>query len=540
MVFDDLEVRVGADTADFSRGINRAQDSLGELDSDALQTAAALQVLQGRADEAGDEMSQIGRKASSAAAGLGAAGGTSGSTAGAFSALAASTEGLSLSFGSLTSSLSGTVLLLGAVGSAATALVSTLVPLAAVVGTLTAGAGALAAAFGGIVGSGILAFGKQQAEQNKLQLSIVNSQIESLKEKREALGRLDETERRELSTLKERKDELEDQITITDALGQEFKELRAELASVIIPFGRQFIPLIEEGINALPRLLRAVLDSVGGVEQFTRSLRQLGRFAFRVIPQVTETIFNLARRALPIFKDFINFVTNNATSAFQGMINSANQIGPLLIQIGQEILNTLPAFDRLGRAVLENLLPALRDMSVGLANLLTEENIAKAQRIQEQFSRLFPEIRKSAVATGRLTVELAELLAGANENKQFIGDLKVIFGGLADAISFAADSLEAFNEAFDSLPEFAQNAIGGAATQAIPGGSLVELGEDIQATQQPGIERPRGQETVVPNQQTNIQVEVTGDTGVISDVTAQELQELDRRSQRLRNRGNPG
>ncbi len=69
--FENLSVKVSAQTRDFQRGIENAADKLRGLSADALKTSAAMQVLGGRADHAGDELSETGREATGASAGIG-------------------------------------------------------------------------------------------------------------------------------------------------------------------------------------------------------------------------------------------------------------------------------------------------------------------------------------------------------------------------------------------------------------------------------------------------------------------------------------
>ena len=63
-------MRVSADTADFRVGAEGVESSLDDISSEALQTAASMQILQGRTDEAGDEMTQLSAKSGVASAGL--------------------------------------------------------------------------------------------------------------------------------------------------------------------------------------------------------------------------------------------------------------------------------------------------------------------------------------------------------------------------------------------------------------------------------------------------------------------------------------
>lgn len=358
MVFNDLSVRVSAQTADFTSGINRAQDSLGDLSRQSFTTSSALQILQNRADEAGDEISGAGRDASSTATRLGILSGSASSAGAAFSTLTASTSGLSLSFGSLTTSLTGTLGLLGLVSAAAVGLASTLAPLAAIVGTVTAGLGALAAAFGTVIGTGILAFGERRGEQNQKRLEEIRARIDELERLEDSEKGLTAAQEEQLEALEEQADELEDQTGIMGGLESAIADLREELAPIITEFGEQFIPLIEDAIDAIPQLVRNIFDSIGGVDQFVRVIRRLGTTAFRVIPRLTGQIFDLARMALPVLMDFINFIGNNAQSAFGGMLQVTRELAPDFIRLGQALVRALPELTALGTVILQQVIPA--------------------------------------------------------------------------------------------------------------------------------------------------------------------------------------
>lgn len=59
----DLSVRITSKTKSFERGVENSQDKLRGLLRASVQTSGALQLLGGRADEAGDEVSQLGNRA---------------------------------------------------------------------------------------------------------------------------------------------------------------------------------------------------------------------------------------------------------------------------------------------------------------------------------------------------------------------------------------------------------------------------------------------------------------------------------------------
>jgi len=135
----DLSVKITANTGDAERSINSVEEQLGDLNAEAIQTAAALQLLQGAADETADELDDVEDEADQ----------TSRSLLGLASAAATA----KLSFGSLSVATAG-----GLAVSLAT-LATTLAPVAAGFVAVTAGAGALLGAFGALLGAGLLASG---------------------------------------------------------------------------------------------------------------------------------------------------------------------------------------------------------------------------------------------------------------------------------------------------------------------------------------------------------------------------------------------
>lgn len=366
--FSDLSVRVSANTRDFESGIDDARDSLSGLAGMASAVMTPLQALQNRANEARDEFSSLDRAVGGATRSLSGLAAVAGGTAAALGALSTTTSGLSSSLGSLTISLTGSIALFGALGAAATGLVSTLVPLAAVLGTLTAGAGALAAAFGAVVGSGLLAFGEARGEQNQQRLQEVQARIAELEALQETTGGLTAAQQEELETLEEQADTLEEQTGIMGGLESAFADLRDELAPIITEFGEQFIPLIDQAINFLPVLVQNVVDAIGGLDAFVAVIRDLGAQAFRVIPDLVGGLFDLARRALPMLMDGIQFLSQNAGGLFEGMLQTTRVLGPTLLNLGNAIIAALPSLNRLGTMILQTVVPAF----TGLINLISD------------------------------------------------------------------------------------------------------------------------------------------------------------------------
>lgn len=423
--FSGLSVRVSAQVRSFLRGIGRAKESAGDM-------SLSLRRLSLASDSADRSLSSTGRSAVT--------------TGGMFSAASVSTNGFSFSLTGLTTSAfsAGTALtvLTGIVGG----LLATLFPLAAIVGTLTAGLGALAGVFTAIVGTGILAFGAERGEQNKQRLIEVNARIDALEElesetssltdaeqeeletlkaireqegeltreqeteleqlqdleqsqysltesQQERLSRLEaiqtqtsgltdaqqdrletlqqtveanngltESQQEELSTLEETKSELEDQTGVMGGLSSAMADLREELLPIIRDFGERFIPLIEDAINAIPQLVQNIFDAMDGIGRFQLALRRFGQTAFRVIPQITAGMMDLAQRALPVMVDFLQWILTNGGRIFNGMLQTTQDLAPVFMNFIDSFINATPQINELGSNILEVVVPAFASL----------------------------------------------------------------------------------------------------------------------------------------------------------------------------------
>jgi hypothetical protein len=334
--FEGLSVRLSAQTTTFRRGISAAKNSVQDLSTTLRRLGVALSATERKLESTGRS---------------------------AFGVIAAF-SGLSIAANSLGVSLGGMSLIsiaggFTAVTAAATALLSTLFPLAAVVGTLAGGVGALATAFGAVVGTGILAFGEQRGEQNRERIEEINNIIANLKSRRRIEGELSEQDQERLRTLKEEKEELSELTGITGGLQDVLSELKAEITPLIVEFGQQFIPLIEDAVDALPELVENILDAVGGFETFTEAAREFGEEAFEVLPQLFADIIDFAREALPVFIDGLRWLRNNAGSIFRGMLRVTRALAPVFLDFFRAFVNATPELTRLGSVVLSVLIPAL-------------------------------------------------------------------------------------------------------------------------------------------------------------------------------------
>jgi hypothetical protein len=285
-----------------------------ELGADTGDLQAGLAAAREAVDDTADEFSRLGRKADNAEEDLGDAGRQAATTGGIFTALSLSTSGLSLSLGTLSTTLTGATI------PALIALSTTLVPLAATVGGLAAGAGSLAAAFGLVAGSGAAAF------------------------------------------------------AATNDLEKVFKQLREEILGILAEFGEQFLPLIEDAIDAFPDLVENILDATGNLSAFRNALRDFGQAAFRLLPRITDRVFDLARRALPVLIDGVEFLLNNGGNIFDGILSTTREIAPLLLSLSQTFADILPTINDVGTTVLNVVVPALEDF-LGAINKLLQGDI---------------------------------------------------------------------------------------------------------------------------------------------------------------------
>jgi len=399
-VGDELN-NASVDAGIFKKAVDRAKAGTRGL-------AVSLGILQGRADEAGDEIAGAGGKAVA--------------TGGLFSALTVSTSGLSLSMGSLSTSINAALI------PALVALSTTLVPLAATIGTVAAAVTGLAGAFGAVIGSGILAYGDKLSKQNKERLREVNQEIKQLEELRRKRGELTDEEqervkqaratvkqlqeqaraedglsseqrarlasaqetiaslhqqkqqsgaltkqeKERLKTLKDKRKELQDQTSVTGALGAKMADLKAELMPLVVEFGQKFIPLIEDAVDALPTLVRDTLEAVGGLGEFKSALRDFGSGAMDAIPEIASTLVDLGREALPVVRDLIGFLMDDGGDAFSEMVATTKDLGPQFSEFAGALVDAAPAVNDFGTNVLKRLLPALSDLVRGAGRLMAD------------------------------------------------------------------------------------------------------------------------------------------------------------------------
>lgn len=241
-------------------------------------------------------------------------------------------------------------------------LATLIAPLVALFATLTAGAFALAGALGAIVGSGILAFGQKKAKQNKKELAQTKRLIAQYESIKQQTGALTAQQKQRLEQLRKKKKRLEGTTTAMGALKNVMSNLKDELVPLISSFGEDFVPLIEDALNAVPTLVERMLDAVGGTEDFRKALRDFGAVAMTVIPALTGFMFDLARDALPVAREFFSFLLSEGPGAMNAMFASVKQLEPELRNLLDALIEFAPVLLEFGTTAAEVVLPALTDL----------------------------------------------------------------------------------------------------------------------------------------------------------------------------------
>lgn len=297
MAFRNLSARITGDASSYVSATERAQRAASEFGDEATSLSARLQVLQGRLNEAGDELRNTAASATTAS--------------GAFTALSASSDGLSLSIGMLSTTLVGSLI------PALFLLSTTLAPIATGFVVAAAAIGSVVVAVGSLLGAGLLAWGDQLADQ----MEGVNSSMEALAK---VAGRL-----------------------------------QNRLAAVIKPLGAAFVPLLQDAAVALPTVVSEMVAAVGGTEELQTTLRGFGSLAARLLPRITAFVFDLARQALPVLQRGLTWLMEHGPTIWRDMMQSVRELWPEVKRFMGAVIDLAPTVLKLGTMVAEILLPPL-------------------------------------------------------------------------------------------------------------------------------------------------------------------------------------
>lgn len=325
MAFENLAVRVSAQTADATSGlraVRRATSSAGseateagfkfgrfgealdEVASDAAAATLALGAFGSRANDAGDDAAVAGLKAGGASAG--------------FSSFAITTSGASLAVGTFSTTVT-------------TALIPALAAASTLLAPLTAGLTALAAFGGGtLLGLGTVVGTGAVAGLTRLQTAL--------------------------------------------------SETVAELRTIATEVGEPFVDLLLAAVRAAPDLARGVLRAAGSLEPFANFLGFLGRTAQDVIPGIARVLFDLGREALGPLRGIITTLRREGPAAFRALLGAARSLAPEF----SRFLGALGRIDGLilstGTALANRLLPALTGLINATVEFANSEQFAATLR----------------------------------------------------------------------------------------------------------------------------------------------------------------
>jgi len=311
MAFEGLDVNISGSSGDAKAAIASVRTSLGSLTREANDAQDSLEEMN---DEATDSTTRLSALAATAGASALSVSGLTSATTGATGSLTA----LAVSTGVVTTALVG----LSAVAA----------PLVATLGTAAAAAGGLATAFGAVVGSGLLAFGEQQAET------------------------------------------MEDASTATEALAQTAADLKAEIRPLVVELGEAFVPLIESAVDAIPTLAEDIIAALGPLDEFASTLAEFGELAMEAIPATVEAFVDLGRRALPFLEDLVETLADDAAGAFEAMVEVTEIVGDDLLAIADAAGDLIPELTELGAAIIEGVAPGVESLIDGFRDLVDRIN----------------------------------------------------------------------------------------------------------------------------------------------------------------------
>jgi len=315
---DSLSVRITGDSDSLERAVDSAERSLFGLNDNALQTAAALEILEGRTDEAGDEMSQLARKSTTASGGVASLGISSDIASVRVAGLSAVTIG---------------------------SLIPALVTLSAALVPVVAGLGGLAAVAGSIVGVGlvgVLGGVAARTEQLKEDVQILQNTI--LDEFGPAFEYAGVVMEQMLLMFTNVIDELVPAQDVVRDIGEQFLWMARTIIDTLPAFvelattlAQEFLPpfnrWLEDILPELPGMISAFVDAfrrmIPRFVEAGRILREmlpvLLEFGFTALEVVGPALASLAERMTSAMETF-----NSLDASTQDLLHTASLILPIL------------------------------------------------------------------------------------------------------------------------------------------------------------------------------------------------------------------
>jgi len=222
-----------------------------------------------------------------------------------------------------------------------------------------------------------------------------------------------------------------------------------------------FGPLLVDAVEALPELVRRIVDSLGPLDQFADGLRDLGATAMEAIPALTGVMFDLAEQALPVVIDVLEWLMANGGEILDTMAEATATLGDELLELGGSTADLLGSMNDLGLVAGEFVIPALADLFEVVADVI-DDVLALDDSLRDLIiagSLVAPIIFAIAAALGTLTSPLGVAIAAVagfaalyRDNFMDIRDVtNDVLGGLMDTLNGLADALRPAFEAVMSL-----------------------------------------------------------------------------------------
>jgi len=403
---DELSVRVAAQTRDFESGIESARDELTQFTADTAQASGGLQVLQGRADEAEDEISSVGRSATTASFGLGQ--------------LSTSATGSSISLSGLGSTLLVSVI------PALVATSAALIPVVTALGGLAAVLGAIG--FTGFVGG----------------LGAVTTNTEELRQTFKQIKRTLETELEPL---------FDAFTTVLNDVGDAFIDIIPSL----VPAEEQ----IENIADGFRELGLTAVDALPALVELATTLTT------EFLPALTDIVDDIAG-GLPGFLETLVSTFRELSGAFAQTATFLVELGPELLEFGFTMLDVVgPAIEFVGDVLLTGI-QRFNNLDSSLQNLLTTTSsvapvlAALVSVVGGPLTIAIGAIIASVTVFREETVALAETIQGIAQDAfetllGVVGDLDLSdlmdsVEGLQEAVGDTGEVLqESFNTVLDDL-----------------------------------------------------------------------------------------
>jgi len=347
-------------------------------------------------------------------------------------------------------------------------------------------------------------------------------------------------------------------VTSFERLKTVASDVATEIKRALAPLGRTIGPLLVDALRAIPTLIRRIVNSIGGVQQFKNALQDLGAIAMQTIPPLVGAMADFARAVLPALRRVTAFIGGSGASAFRMLQGTFTRIADEVGRLLGAIIGLLPTLIRFGATIVETFGPALT-LTVTLLDGFLEGVNALVSLIPSQ---LIPVIKVlGAVLIGTLVAaSLTPASLAIAGVVLAIGALVKVFKTLQPQLAKIAKKLQPVIETLRLVGQFAMFAaqaiaqlaavsgLGGpgarvqAAAMAAGGSSL----PTADATAGTGLRRRRRNEAQRGNPGARDggglpPIEVQGDTGVVKDVAWQSADDRisreERRSRGLNRRG---